>query len=204
MPSWVCWMKCGAVRLKPCSLAKADKKIEETPKALQTTPKADGKEIEIKVPVLGESITEATIGKWLKEEGESISVDEPIVELETDKVSVEIPSPVNGAMGKMLVKEGEVVNIDAVVATVKEGGQGSSSVAEKTQDTPTPAANKNVTTSTAATASPASAKMMAEKNVNPDNVDGSGKRGQILKGDVISALDREERQEWHQGYRQRR
>ena len=148
-----------------------------------------GKEIEIKVPVLGESITEATIGKWLKEEGESISVDEPIVELETDKVSVEIPSPVDGAMGKMLVKEGEVVNIDAVVAMVKEGGQGSSSVAAKTQDTPTPAANENVATATASTASPASAKMMAEKNVDPANVDGSGKRGQILKGDVLSALE---------------
>ncbi|MDF7777918.1 dihydrolipoamide succinyltransferase, partial [Sphingomonas sp. AOB5] len=77
---------------------------------------------EVKVPVLGESITEATLGEWLKKPGEAVAVDEPIASLETDKVSVEVPSPVAGVMGQQLVAVGDTVNVGATIATVEAGG----------------------------------------------------------------------------------
>ena len=78
--------------------------------------------IEVKVPALGESITEATLGAWLKKPGDSVAVDEPVASLETDKVSVDVPSPVAGVFGEALVAEGDTVNVGAVIATIGEGG----------------------------------------------------------------------------------
>ena len=72
----------------------------------------------ITVPTLGESVTEATVSKWLKSQGEKVSVDEPLVELETDKVNVEVPSPTNGVLGSIAVKEGETVNVGSLLGTV--------------------------------------------------------------------------------------
>ncbi len=77
---------------------------------------------EVKVPTLGESVTEATVGQWLKKPGDAIAIDEPIASLETDKVAVEVPSPVAGVMGEQLVKEGDTVNVGAVIATIETGG----------------------------------------------------------------------------------
>ena len=77
---------------------------------------------EVKVPALGESITEATLGQWLKKPGDAVAVDEPIASLETDKVSVEVPSPVAGVFGEALVGEGDTVAVGAVIATVGENG----------------------------------------------------------------------------------
>ena len=74
--------------------------------------------VEIKVPTLGESVTEATVSKWLKSQGEQVSADEPIVELETDKVNVEVPSPTNGILGSIIVKEGETVNVGSLLGTI--------------------------------------------------------------------------------------
>ncbi|WP_331710641.1 biotin/lipoyl-containing protein, partial [Sphingomonas sp. CCH13-B11] len=76
---------------------------------------------EVKVPVLGESITEATLGEWLKRPGEAVKADEPIASLETDKVSVEVPAPVAGVMGQQLVQPGDTVQVGAVIATVDAG-----------------------------------------------------------------------------------
>ena len=73
----------------------------------------------ITVPTLGESVTEATVSKWLKSQGEKVSADEPIVELETDKVNVEVPSPSNGVLGNIAVKEGETVNVGSLLGTIK-------------------------------------------------------------------------------------
>ncbi len=73
---------------------------------------------EVKVPALGESVTEATVGQWLKKPGDAVALDEPIASLETDKVAVEVPSPVAGVLGEQLVKEGDTVNVGAVIATV--------------------------------------------------------------------------------------
>ena len=72
----------------------------------------------ITVPTLGESVTEATVSKWLKSQGEKVSVDEPLVELETDKVNVEVPSPTSGVLGSIAVKEGETVNVGSLLGTV--------------------------------------------------------------------------------------
>jgi len=80
----------------------------------------------ILVPVLGESITEATVSKWLKDQGDTIQADEPIVELETDKVNLEVPSPINGTLGKINAKNGEVVEVGGILAVVNEGTEKSS------------------------------------------------------------------------------
>ena len=77
---------------------------------------------EVKVPTLGESVTEATIGEWLKKPGEAVALDEPIASLETDKVAVEVPSPVAGVMGQQLAAVGDTVNVGATIATVEAGG----------------------------------------------------------------------------------
>ena len=79
---------------------------------------------DVKVPTLGESITEATLGEWLKNPGDPVQLDEPIASLETDKVSVEVGSPVAGVMGEQLVKVGDTVEVGAVIALVSEGGAG--------------------------------------------------------------------------------
>ncbi len=76
---------------------------------------------EIRVPTLGESVAEATIGKWLKSAGDAVAVDEPLVELETDKVSVEVPSPVAGVLSAIDAKEGDTVEVGALLGTISEG-----------------------------------------------------------------------------------
>ncbi|MDI1295987.1 MAG: dihydrolipoamide succinyltransferase, partial [bacterium] len=76
---------------------------------------------EVKVPTLGESVTEATVGQWLKKPGEAVKLDEPIVSLETDKVAVDVPSPVAGTLGDIIAKEGETVNVGALLAMINEG-----------------------------------------------------------------------------------
>ena len=81
----------------------------------------------ITVPTLGESVTEATVSKWLKSQGEKVTIDEPIVELETDKVNVEVPSPSNGVLGSINVKEGETVNVGSLLGTVDGSTSGKES-----------------------------------------------------------------------------
>ena len=77
----------------------------------------------ITVPTLGESVTEATVSKWLKTQGDKVVADEPIVELETDKVNVEVPSPSNGFLGSIAVKEGETVNVGSLLGIIELGGR---------------------------------------------------------------------------------
>ena len=77
--------------------------------------------VEIKVPVLGESVVEATVAKWMKSAGEAVGADEAIVELETDKVTLEVPSPVNGVLADIVAKEGDTVGVDAILSLVEEG-----------------------------------------------------------------------------------
>ena len=76
---------------------------------------------EVKVPTLGESVTEATIGEWLKQPGDAVALDEPIASLETDKVAVEVPSPVAGVMGQQVAAVGDTVNVGATIATIEAG-----------------------------------------------------------------------------------
>ena len=147
---------------------------------------------EIRVPTLGESVTEATIGTWFKKVGDAIATDEPIVELETDKVTIEVPAPAAGTLSEIIANEGDTVEVDALLGQIAEGAVAAApaetapAAKEAPAEAAPPAAEKS--TGTDMPAAPAAAKMMAESNVSADQVEGSGKRGQVLKGDVIDAL----------------
>ncbi|MFN4274026.1 MAG: 2-oxoglutarate dehydrogenase complex dihydrolipoyllysine-residue succinyltransferase [Aliihoeflea sp.] len=152
---------------------------------------------EIRVPTLGESVTEATVGKWFKQAGEAIKADEPIVELETDKVTVEVPAPSAGTLAEITVKEGETVEVGALLGSIAAGAGAAKSSEPKAEKPATKDDGKAASTTAGADApsksgemppAPSAAKMMAEKDVSADQVEGSGKRGQILKEDVIAAV----------------
>ncbi|AQS42388.1 MAG: Hypothetical protein BHV28_17180 [Candidatus Tokpelaia hoelldobleri] len=151
---------------------------------------------EIRVPTLGESVTEATVGKWYKKPGDAVQADEPLVELETDKVTVDVPAPAAGTLAEILVKEGETVEVGALLGSLGEGGAAAAPKAEapKAAAAPAPAAAEKPAAAPvgggAMQPAPSAAKMMAENNLAAGQVEGSGKRGQILKGDVLDALAR--------------
>ncbi|RWK55496.1 2-oxoglutarate dehydrogenase complex dihydrolipoyllysine-residue succinyltransferase [Mesorhizobium sp.] len=173
---------------------------------------------EIRVPTLGESVTEATIGKWFKKVGDTIATDEPLVELETDKVTVEVPAAAAGTLSEIAVKEGETVEVGALLGMISAGNGAKAaapepakpSTSEPKQDAvsqasaPTAAATvKQAAAETAKIAgdagpiearamppAPAAAKLLAESNLAVDQISGSGKRGQVLKGDVLDAIAR--------------
>lgn len=140
---------------------------------------------EIRVPTLGESVTEATIGKWFKKVGDAVAMDEPLVELETDKVTVEVPSPVAGKLTEIVAKEGDNVEVGALLGSIEAGAAGNVAPQPKPAQ---PAANAPAATSGSMQPAPSAAKLMAENNLSAGQVDGSGKRGQVLKGDVLDAL----------------
>lgn len=149
---------------------------------------------EIRVPTLGESVSEATIGTWYKKAGDAVTADEPIVELETDKVTLEVPAPASGVLSEIIAQEGDTVEVDALLGQIAEGeGAAPASAAEAPKEAAPAAAPASAPAAASSgsdmPAAPAAAKMMAENNISSDQVDGSGKRGQVLKGDVISALE---------------
>lgn len=140
---------------------------------------------EVLVPTLGESITEATLGEWLKQPGDTVAADEPIASLETDKVSVEVPSPVAGVMGDHAVAVGDTVQVGAMIATIAAGD-----AAPAREAAPQPA----VTESPAATAveapaalSPSVRRAVLEHGVDPATIKGTGKDGRLTKEDVATA-----------------
>jgi len=147
--------------------------------------------IDIKVPVLGESIKEATVAKWLKQPGEAVKADEPLVELETEKVAVEVPAPAAGVMGAHHVAAGATVGVGQVLGSVQEG-EGGAVVAAAPAPAPAAAPQKPSAPAPARTGpvmppAPSARKLMTEKGLEADHVAGSGVRGQILKGDVLAA-----------------
>ncbi|MDC3082536.1 2-oxoglutarate dehydrogenase complex dihydrolipoyllysine-residue succinyltransferase [Candidatus Pelagibacter sp.] len=191
----------------------------------------------ILVPTLGESITEATVSKWLKKEGERVEADEAIVELETDKVNLEVPSPISGTLSQISFKDGDTVEVGAVLGSISEGNVEIKNVPESkkqledneekelkdqksnvinldiekkpqtkleeplvlTEDNSmelleeeplllTEEVNTEETSQQPIILSPAVRKMVAEKNINLDNVKGTGKAGRILKGDLITMM----------------
>jgi 2-oxoglutarate dehydrogenase E2 component (dihydrolipoamide succinyltransferase) len=154
--------------------------------------------IEIRVPTLGESITEATVGKWFKKAGDAVKVDEPLVELETDKVTVEVPAPASGVMGEIIVGQGTTVAVGSLLASLKAGAAStvSSTIKPVTAAQPAPAPAPAQPAKAAAPVqasrsemppSPAARKAIAEAGLTPDDLSGSGRRGQVLKSDVIPA-----------------
>ncbi len=143
--------------------------------------------IEIKVPALGEFVTEATVGKWLKQAGEAVKADEPVVELETDKVSVEVPAPAAGVLSEIRVPEGATIAVGGVLGTIKEGvGAVSNSVSAKPAAPPA-AAKSAAPAPTAMPPSPSARKIMEEKGIAEADIAGSGRRGQVLKEDALAA-----------------
>ena len=153
--------------------------------------------IEIRVPAMGESVSEATVGKWFKKPGEAVKADEPVVELETEKVTVEVPAPASGVLGDIKVKEGQTVSVGTILGAIDEGSapaQKPSAPAAKPAAPSRPQAPAAAQTTAEKTAAmppaPAARKLMAETAVDPASVQGSGKRGQILKEDVLNALER--------------
>jgi 2-oxoglutarate dehydrogenase E2 component (dihydrolipoamide succinyltransferase) len=161
---------------------------------------------EIRVPTLGESVSEATVGTWFKKVGDAIKADEPIVELETDKVTIEVPAPAAGTLTEIVAQAGETVGLDALLGQIAEGaGAAAAAPAEKKPEPaaaapaekksePVAAAPAPVDLGAALSAAvsmrpaPAAAKLIAENNLSADQIDGSGKRGQVLKGDVLAAV----------------
>ncbi|MFM2409246.1 MAG: hypothetical protein RL481_74 [Pseudomonadota bacterium] len=145
---------------------------------------------EIKVPVLGESITEATLGQWLKKPGEAVAADEPIASLETDKVAVEVPAPAAGVMGAYVVEEGATVNVGAVIGVIDAGsGAPAAAPAAPLAAVPAAAAPEPVATTEAGDLplSPAVRRLVLELGIDPTSVKGSGKDGRLTKEDVLAA-----------------
>jgi 2-oxoglutarate dehydrogenase E2 component (dihydrolipoamide succinyltransferase) len=134
---------------------------------------------EIRVPALGESVTEAIVGKWLKAAGDSVSVDEPVVELETDKVTVEVNAPASGVLGEIKAAEGTTVAVGALLGAIGNGA----AAPKPAQAAPAPAEKSDGDMPP----SPAARKKLAEAGIDAAVVSGSGKRGQILKEDVPAA-----------------
>lgn len=155
---------------------------------------------EIRVPTLGESVSEATVGTWFKKVGDTVKADEPLVELETDKVTVEVPAPASGVLTEIVAQNGETVGLDALLGQIAEGAAGAATSAPApAAAAPAPAAATAPAAAPAAAASapaasgsvppaPAAGKLLSENNLSADQVDGSGKRGQVLKGDVLAAV----------------
>ena len=153
---------------------------------------------DVKVPVLGESITEATLGAWLKQPGDAVALDEAIASLETDKVALDVPSPVAGVMGEQVVKQGDTVSVGAVIARVEEGGAGARpapAVASAEAVNP-PGAGENLAlreeapapaADAALTLSPAVRRAVLEHHVDPSKIHGTGKDGRLTKDDVLAA-----------------
>jgi 2-oxoglutarate dehydrogenase E2 component (dihydrolipoamide succinyltransferase) len=140
---------------------------------------------EIRVPTLGESVTEATVATWFKKPGDAVAVDEMLCELETDKVTVEVPSPVAGTLSEIVAAEGETVGVDALLAQIAEGAAAAAPAAKA--ETPKAAAAPAPTaTAKDVEDAPSAKKLMAENNLT--DVQGTGKDGRVMKGDVLNAL----------------
>jgi 2-oxoglutarate dehydrogenase E2 component (dihydrolipoamide succinyltransferase) len=153
---------------------------------------------EIRVPTLGESVTEATIGKWFKKPGDAVAVDEPLVELETDKVTIEVPAPAAGVLGDIEAKDGDTVAVGALLGQIKEGAGAVPAAVAKPAAAAPPAAPsaKPAAAPTAPTKAPDTPqapsvrRIATETGTDPGTVAGTGKDGRVTKGDMLAAIER--------------
>ncbi len=144
---------------------------------------------EVVVPTLGESISEATLGQWLKQPGEAVAADEPIASLETDKVAVEVTAPVAGVMGAHLVAEGATVNVGAVIGSIESGaGAPAAKAAAATPAPATAAPAVAVDDAGDLTLSPSVRRLVLEHGLDPTRIKGTGKDGRLTKDDVLAAV----------------
>jgi len=162
---------------------------------------------EIRVPTLGESVTEATIGKWFKKAGEAVAVDEPLVELETDKVTIEVPAPAAGILSEIAAKDGETVAVGAVLGEIKDGAGavpagrpaqktesakaiGAGPEQPKPRPAPAPAAAPVAGKTSDAPLAPSVRRLSAESGMDARVLPGTGKDGRVTKGDMLAAIER--------------
>ncbi|KQW17406.1 dihydrolipoamide succinyltransferase [Afipia sp. Root123D2] len=156
---------------------------------------------EIRVPTLGESVTEATIGRWFKKAGDAVAVDEPLVELETDKVTIEVPAPFAGTLEEIVAKDGETVAVGALLGQISEGAGGAkpAAPAKAPQDAAAPKAAEPAAAAPApaqksppadAPQAPSVRKLSAESGIDASTVPGSGKDGRVTKGDMLAAIEK--------------
>ena len=157
--------------------------------------------VEIRVPVLGESVTEATVGQWFKSVGDAVEKDEPLLELETDKVTLEVNATEAGRLDEIIVAEGEDVEVGALLGHLAEGAGGAASkpVKEEAKEKPEPAAKASPEPeaeseepspdSSSVDVLPAAQKLIDEKGLDASQITGTGKDGRITKGDVLEALE---------------
>ncbi len=153
---------------------------------------------EIRVPTLGESVTEATIGQWYKKVGDAVAADEPLVELETDKVTIEVPAPAAGVLEAIAANPGDTVDVGALLGAIAAGGAATAPKQEaKTEAPANNAAGPEVikpepaaqpVTATDRAPAPSAQKLINENNLDAANIAGSGKAGQVLKEDVLASL----------------
>jgi 2-oxoglutarate dehydrogenase E2 component (dihydrolipoamide succinyltransferase) len=167
------------------------------------TPEGNNTMTEIRVPTLGESVTEATIGRWFKKAGDAVAVDEPLVELETDKVTIEVPAPSAGTLGEIVAKDGQTVAVGALLGQINDGAAGAAAkpaaapakaAAAAAPAAPPPAAAApapapKVPPSDAPLA-PSVRKLSAESGIDASTVPGSGKDGRVTKGDMLAAIEK--------------
>ncbi len=149
--------------------------------------------IEIRVPALGESVTEATVGKWFKNAGDAVNADEPLVELETDKVTVEVPAPAAGVLGEILVQSGATVAVGTVLAALRDGAAAAVPARSEAKAPPPPPPRPQPAPAPAVASAPpppppAAQKALTEAGLEASEIHGSGRRGQVLKEDVVAAV----------------
>jgi 2-oxoglutarate dehydrogenase E2 component (dihydrolipoamide succinyltransferase) len=159
-----------------------------------TTTRGEKTMTEIRVPTLGESVTEATIGRWFKKAGDAVAVDEPLVELETDKVTIEVPSPSAGVLGEIAAKDGDTVAVGALLGMITDGAAAAKPAAAPAKAAASPAAAVSAPAAKAPPAdmpqAPSVRKLSAESGIDASTVPGSGKDGRITKGDMLAAIER--------------
>ncbi len=151
---------------------------------------ADGELIDAKVPVMGESVSEGQVGQWLVQPGEAVEQDQALLEIETDKVAVEVPSPAAGVLENQLVSEGDTVTPDQVIAQIKAGTSASGSSESKSEPKKAEAEDKPAPKTSGDTKAMPSASRIAEENkMDLSKVEGTGKDGRVTKGDALKALE---------------
>jgi 2-oxoglutarate dehydrogenase E2 component (dihydrolipoamide succinyltransferase) len=186
----------------PAAASVAENPVEEKPAATEAAPiptappaaAASGETLDVTVPELGESVTEGTVGRWLKQVGESFAADEPLVEIETDKVTAELPAPSAGTLIEIVADEGVDVEVGAIVGRITTGGTASAAATTAPAAAPSPAATP-ATEPAAVSANvdyplaPAVQKLVDENGLDPAAIPATGRDGRITKGDVMRYLD---------------
>ena len=179
----------------PAPKAARAPKAETNGGTAPATAAAGGALVDVAVPALGESVTEATIGRWLKQAGEGVARDEPLAELETDKVAMEVNAPAAGVLAELVAAEGDTVSVGAVIARVQPGAAPAKQTAApaapaKAAPAPAPAAPAAAPSAEALQPmSPAVRRIVGEYNLDPASIAGTGKDGRLTKADVMKAIE---------------